>query len=115
MESLKKSEPQGVVTIRIMKKLWTKLKNSDLAMDTKRLFWAVFIVLFLGSLRPSEALSTKKTEYDEVKTLILSDVKILSTCIEGKEVKFLQLTLKPNTEIPELGNQICAMNAFEKW
>jgi hypothetical protein len=52
-------------------------------------------------------------------------VKILSTCIDGKEVKFLQLTLKqPKTarsmptqlvEIPELGMQICAVKAFKKW
>ena len=94
-------------------------------MDTKRLLWAVFTLLFLGSLRPSEALSTKKAEYDEVKTLTWSDVKMLSTCMDGKEVKFLQLTLKqPKTarsmptqlvEIPELGKQICAVKAFEKW
>jgi hypothetical protein len=125
MESLKKSEPHGVVTIRMMKKLWTKLKSSNLSMDTKRLLWAVFTLLFLGSLRPSEALSTKKAEYDEVKTLTWSDVKMLSTCMDGKEVRFLQLTLKqPKTarsmptqlvEIPELGKQICAVKAFEKW
>ena len=125
MESLKKSEPHGVVTIRVMRKLWTKLKNSNLAMDTKRLLWAIFTLLFLGSLRPSEALSAKKAEYDEVKTLTWSDIKILSTCMDGKEVKFLQLTLKqPKTarsmptqlvEIPELGKQICAVKAFEKW
>ena len=125
MESLKKAEPQGVVTIRIMKKLWTKLEKSELPTDTKRLLWAVFTLLFLGSLRPSEALSNKKTEYDEIKTLTWADVKTLSSCIDGKEVKFLQLTLKqPKTarsmptqlvEIPELGKQICAVKAFEKW
>ena len=51
-------------------------------------------MLFLGSLRPSEALSIKKGEYDVVKTLTWKDVKLLSTCMDGKEVKFLQLTLK---------------------
>jgi hypothetical protein len=43
MESLKKSEPHGVVTIRIMKKLWMKLKNSNLPMDTKRLLWVRYL------------------------------------------------------------------------
>ena len=108
-----------------MQKLWTRLKASKLALDTKRLLWAVFTLLFLGSLRPSEALSTKKGEYDGVKTLTWADIKILSACIEGKEVKFLQLTLKqPKTaksmptqlvEIPELGKHICAVKAIEKW
>ena len=50
---------------------------------------------------------------------------LLSTCMDGKEVKFLQLTLKqPKTarsmptqlvEIPELGRDVCAVRAFMKW
>jgi integrase len=125
IESLQKTKPQGVVTMIVMKKLWAKFKNSNMSMDTKRLLWAIFNILFLGSLRPAEALSAKKAEYDEVKTLTWADVKMLSTCMDGKEVKFLQLTLKqPKTsrtmptqivEIPELGKQICAVKAFEKW
>ena len=45
--------------------------------------------------------------------------------MDGKEVKFLQLTLKqPKTaksiptqlvEIPELGRNLCAVRAFTKW
>ena len=120
-----RTDLQGVVTIKTMKKLWTKLKASQLSLNSKRLLWAIFTMLFLGSLSPSEALSSKKGEYDEVKTLTWADEKILSTGIDGKEVKFLQLTLKqPKTaksmptqlvEIPELGKHICAVKAFEKW
>jgi hypothetical protein len=106
MESLKKTEPHGVVTIRMMKKLWTKLKNSNLSMETKRLLWAIFTLLFLGSLRPAEALSAKKAEYDEVKTLTWADVKMLSTCMDGKEVKFLQLTLKQPKTARSMPTQI---------
>ena len=125
MESLKETEVHGVVTIKTMKKLWKRLHESDLALDTKRMLWAIFTLLFLGSLRPSEALSIKKGEYDVVKTLTWKDVKLLSTCMDGKEVKFLQLTLKqPKTarsmptqlvEIPELGRDVCAVRAFMKW
>ena len=93
-ESIKKQDTQAVVTLNTMQKIWSKLNASRLSIDTKRFLWAVFTLLFLGSLRLSEALSTKKGEYDEVKTLTWAGIKILSTCIEGKEVKFLQLTLK---------------------
>ena len=50
MESLKEAESHGVVTIKIMQKLWKILYESDLALDTKRMLWAIFTLLFLGSL-----------------------------------------------------------------
>ena len=106
-----------------MKKLWTKLNNSNLPLDEKRLLWAVFT---LTSWDPSvEALSTKTGEYNEVRTLTWQDVKVLETSMDNKAVKFLQLTLKqPKTsrtmptqlvEIPELKGHICAVIAFLKW
>ena len=94
MESTREAESHGVVTVRMMQKIWKKLHASHLALDTKRMLWAIFTMLFLGSLRPSEALSSKKGEYDVIKTLCWKDVKLLSTCMDGKEVSFLQLTLK---------------------
>ena len=125
MESLVETESRGVVTVQTLRQLRKKLQESELTLDTKRLLWAVFTILFLGSLRPSEALSIKKGEYDAVKTLTWKDVKLLSSYMDGKEVKFLQLTLKqPKTarsmptqlvEIPELGGEICAVRAFMKW
>ena len=125
MESTTQAESHGVVTVRMMRRIWKKLHASHLPLDTKRMLWAIFTMLFLGSLRPSEALSSKKGEYDVIKTLCWKDVKLLSTCMDGKEVSFLQLTLKqPKTsrsmptqlvEIPELGRDLCAVRAFRKW
>ncbi len=125
LESTKVAESHGVVTVRMMQRIWKNLHASQLPLDTKRMLWAIFTMLFLGSLRPSEALSSKKGEYDVIKTLCWKDVKLLSTCMDGKEVCFLQLTLKqPKTsrtmptqlvEIPELGRDLCAVRAFRKW
>ena len=47
-ESIKKQGTQAVVTLKTMQKLWTRLKASKLSLDTKRVLWAVFTLLFLG-------------------------------------------------------------------
>lgn len=125
LESQKKKEPHAVVTLAILTKLWTRINSSTMALDEKRLLWAIYTLLFLGSLRPAEALSQRKGEYDEVRTLTWADIKLLETTIDRKEVRFLQLRLKqPKTsrsmptqivEIPEIGGQFCAVKAFRKW
>ena len=125
LESLKPKDEESVVTLDIMEKLWTRIKGTELAIDDKRLFWAIVTILFMGSLRPSEALCVRKLEYDEAKTLTWGDVKFVDTIMDGKKVKFLQLKLKsPKTsrsmpeqivEIPEIGSKLCAVRAFCKW
>ena len=82
-------------------------------------------MLFMGSLRPTEALSAKAKEYDESKTLLWKDLKFMETRIDNKQVEFLKLRLRqPKTvrslpeqivEIPEVGSKLCAVKAMKKW
>ena len=125
LDSLKEGEGKAVVTVETLRKLQLRLHNSSMALDEKRLVWAIATLLFMGSLRPSEALCQKREEYDQDKTLTWEDVRILNTRLDDKEVKFLQLRLRqPKTsrtmpvqiiEVPEIGGNYCAVKAFEKW
>ena len=125
LESMESKETKGVVTLGVMEKIWTRIKSTELTMDDKRLIWAVVTLLFMGSLRPSEALCIHKLEYDEAKTLTWGDIKLIDTDMDGKKVKVLQLKLKsPKTsrsmpeqivEVPEIGSKFCAVRALCKW
>ena len=124
-ESLVEKQPRGVVSVEILRQLWKNLKESNLPLDTKRTLWAIMTMLFMGSLRPTEALSAKAKEYDESKTLLWKDLKFMETRIDNKQVEFLQLRLRqPKTvrslpeqivEIPEVGSKLCAVKAMKKW
>ena len=124
-ESLEEKQPKGVVSVEILRQLWKNLKESDLSLDIKRTLWATITLLFMGSLRPTEALSSRAKEFDESKTLLWKDLKFLETNIDNKQVEFLQLRLKqPKTarslpeqivEIPEVGSKLCAVKAMKKW
>ena len=125
LEMVSTHDVKSVVTLEVMGKIWERIKNTKLSLDDKRLLWAIITMLFMGSLRPSEALCTHKLEYDEAKTLTWRDVKVVETEMDGEKVKFLQLKLKcPKTartmpvqivEIPSIGNKFCAVRAFVKW
>ena len=124
-ESLEEKQQRGVVSIAILRQLWKNLKDSALSLDIKRTLWAIMTLLFMGSLRPTEALSSRAKEFDESKTLLWKDLKFLETNIDNKQVEFLQLRLKqPKTarslpeqivEIPEVGSKLCAVKAMRKW
>ena len=124
-ESLEEKQPKGVVSVEILRQLWKNLKESDLSLDIKRTLWATITLLFMGSLRPTEALSSRAKEFDESKTLLWKDLKFLETNIDNKQVEFLQLRLKqPKTarslpeqivEIPEVGSKLCAVKVMKKW
>ena len=113
------------MSVEILRKIWRNLKDSDLSLDIKRVLWAIMTMLFMGSLRPTEALSSRAKEFDESKTLLWKDMKFLETNIDNKQVEFLQLRLKqPKTarslpeqivEIPEVGSKLCAVKAMKKW
>ena len=125
LESILPKEAKSVVTLSIMEKIWTRIKGTCLPMDDKRLLWAVITMLFMGSLRPSEALCIHTLRYDEAKTLTWNDIKLVDTRMDGERVDFLQLKLKsPKTarpmpeqivEILGFGTKFCAVRAFSKW
>ena len=91
MESLREAEVRGVVTIKTMKKLWKRFQESDLALDTKRMLWDIFTLLFLGSLRPQRPLAQRRGSTTWSR-LTWKDVKLLCYCMDVEEVEFLQQT-----------------------
>ena len=124
-DALKPKEPEAVMTVAKMREIRNWLKIQNKTYQEKRLLWCICTLLFMGSLRPSELLSNSATNFDPNKCLLGQDIKKLNVKMDGQETAIIQLALKnPKTsktmpcqlvEIPETGNFLCPVQAFDAW
>jgi hypothetical protein len=67
-------KPRNVFTFSLLKILGHQISQMNWLEDSKRLFWAVSVILFFGSFRISEILSNQETFFDPLTTLLWKDV-----------------------------------------
>ena len=81
---------------------------------------------FNGSIRLHELLSREENSYDVTQTLLVQDVKILKTKLQGKPSNVVEILLKApkeqklakgvNVELfPIPDSEFCPLKAYQKW
>ena len=117
--------PRLAVTLPILKLLKTLLKMSTLALEKKRMIWAVCCMAFHGSFRIHEILARYQTTFDPTTTLLGRDIRLVKTKIDGVEEEILVIHLKsPKEEVISTGINVelfstdtfsCPVAAWKKW
>ena len=95
----------------MLKQARDKLKMIKMPADTKR---AVWVQMFVGSLRGSEILSNDSKKFDPQKTLLGADLKMVPVQAQGEAVETIRIKLKQPTQIVELpttGGWLCPVSA----
>ena len=111
-------------TLNMLKLIKAELKLANLLPVMKTLIFAACTTAFYGGCRMGELLCKKKGSYDHRFTLIREDISINTTCIFGRETKYLRFKVKHSKtnksgvdeilDIYETGNESCPIRAIEK-
>ena len=113
------------VTPEVMLTIKRKLSVSAFNEPRKRLVWLAATLLFNCSLRPGEIFTATRSGFVPGSTLLLSDIKLGSVVMDGKQVATLLLTLRNTKEMRSGGCTVvetfysgkffCAYTALEKY
>ena len=114
------------ITPSLLRILKSKLFESSLPLGEKRMIWLTSTLLYAGSLRSAEVLSTSTYSYDETSTLRVKDIARMSDKVAGKIVHYLKLKIRNPKEhkgagvvtveiLPAPAQFWCPVQAFEDY
>ena len=114
------------ITPSLLRILKSKLFESSLPLGEKRMIWLSATLLFVGSLRSAEVLSTSTYTYDPTSTLRVKDILLLTDKVAGKKVQYLKLKIRNPKEhkgagvvtveiLPAPSQFWCPVEAFKEY
>ena len=114
------------ITPALLRVLKSKLFESSLPLGEKRMIWLTCTLLYVGSLRSVEVLSTSTYNYDPTSTLRVKDVAKKTDIVKGNTVHYLKLKLRNPKEykgagevsveiLPAPAQFWCPVQAFEEY
>lgn len=114
------------ITPALLRVLKSKLFESSLPLGEKRMIWLACTLLYAGSLRSAEVLSTSTYTYDPTSTLRVKDIARKTDKVKGRTVHYLKLKIRNPKEhkgagevsveiLPAPAQFWCPVQAFEDY
>ena len=113
------------VTYKMMIYLKRVISETCWPNEKKRRVWEICCLLWNGSLRVHEVLSTSRNEFDPLTTLCSGDIETISDNVAGEQITLIRLHIKSpkerrigngvKLEIFENKTMCCPVRAWVKW
>ena len=118
-------QPITILHLQMMKIL-LKMNEPGWSLYKRRLVFTVAVICFWGALRMGEALCKSARKYDSDNDLLLQDVKLKKTMVNGKDVEYLTVRLKStkvcrklekglSVEIYRVDGPLCPVTAWKRY
>ena len=115
MRNLEEETPGRLaVTPAWLRVIYSKLRNSDWTRARRHLFWCVCCLLFHGSLRSCELLTTSTKSWTPGSTLMGADIVLRREKVNGKWARWLLLKIKLPKEEASSGRKAVFVEMLEQ-